>query len=104
MKRTSIGLAGALMLAAAAPAPAPPDAGTIVAQLAQQFTAMASTVLTTVDSTVIVAARLAYVTTVMLGVVLYFSHAERRLGKDLIRGGVILAVLAEFVLPAISRL
>jgi hypothetical protein len=80
------------------------DLGSTIQQLAQQFTNLMTVVLTTIDSTVIVIARLAYVTVLLLGVLLYFTHLERRLGKDLIKGGVILAVLSEFLFPAISKL
>lgn len=81
----------------------PPDIGSMIQALAQQFTALMSTVLTTIDSTVIQIARLAYVTVLLLGVLLYFTRAERRLGKDLIKGGVVLAVLSEFVFPALIK-
>jgi hypothetical protein len=84
--------------------PPPPDMGNIIQQLAQQFTSMLSLVLTAVDSTVVTLARLAYVTTLLVGITLYFSHADKHLGKDLIKGGVILAVLSEFVFPVISKL
>lgn len=84
--------------------PVPPDLGNSIQQLAQQFTAVMGVILSTVDSTVIQVARLAYVSILMLGLLLYFSHAERRLGKDLIKGGVVLAVLSEFVFPALTRL
>lgn len=82
----------------------PPDIGSMIQSLAQQFTSLMTTVLTTIDSTVIQLARLAYVTVLLLGILLYFTHAERRLGKDLIKGGVVLAVLSEFVFPALIKL
>ena len=61
-------------------------------------------VLTTIDTTVIQIARLAYVSVLLLGVLLYFTRVERRLGKDLIKGGVVLAVLSEFDFPALIKL
>ncbi|HZW85017.1 MAG TPA: hypothetical protein VFE91_03835 [Nitrososphaerales archaeon] len=82
----------------------PPDLGNVVQQLAQQFSSLMSVVLSTVDSTVIQVTRLAYVSILLIGILLYFSHVERRLGKDLIKGGVVLAVLSEFVFPALIRL
>ena len=82
----------------------PPDVGNVIQQLAQQFTSIMSTVLATVDTTVIELARLAYVSVLLVGILLYFTHFEKRLGKDLIKGGVVLAVLSEFVFPAISKL
>jgi hypothetical protein len=84
--------------------PQPPDLGSIIQQLAQQFASVMASLLSTVDNTIVVVARLAYVTVLLLGILLYFTHAERRLGKDLIKGGVILAVLSEFVFPFISKL
>ena len=82
----------------------PPDWGSVIQQWAQQFAAMMSQVLATVDSTVVEIARAAYVTVLLLGVLLYFSHLEKRLGKDLIKGGVVLALLSELVFPALVRL
>ena len=83
---------------------APPDLGGVIQQLAQQFVSTMTLVLTTVNSTVVEVARLAYVSILMIGLLLYFTHVERRLGKDLVKGGVVLAVLPEFVFPAVSRL
>jgi hypothetical protein len=45
--------------------------------------------------------RVAYVTVLVLGVFLYFTRINRRLGKELITGGIALAILSEFVFPAI---
>ncbi|MBI3859715.1 MAG: hypothetical protein HY296_05695 [Thaumarchaeota archaeon] len=83
---------------------APPDLGSAVQQLAKEFVATMSTVLGVVDTTVVEIARLAYVSVLLLGILLYFTHVEKRLGKDLIKGGVVLAVLSEFVFPVIVRL
>jgi hypothetical protein len=82
---------------------APPDVTGIIQQLAKQFTSALAALLTTVDSTVITLVRVAYVSVLLLGVLLYFTRLEKRLGKDLIKGGVVLAILSEFVFPAIIR-
>lgn len=82
----------------------PPGTDTLIQQLAQQFTATMTVLLTTVDSTVIDLTRIAYVSLLMIGVLLYFSHVERRLGKDLIKGGVALAIISEFVFPVLTKL
>jgi hypothetical protein len=84
--------------------PQPVDLGSVIQNLANQFTSLMTLILTTIDSTVLILARLAYVTVILVGVLLYFTHVERRLGKDLIKGGIILAILAEFVFPLISKL
>jgi hypothetical protein len=63
-----------------------------------------TTVLTTIDSMVVDLARLAYVAVLMVGVLPYLTQGEKRLGKDLIKGGVALAILSEFVFPVLTKL
>lgn len=82
----------------------PPDMGAVIQNLAQQFTSIASVLLTSVNSVVIDVSRLAYISVLLIGLLLYFTHVGRRLGKDLITGGVVLAVLSEFVFPWLNRL
>ena len=82
----------------------PVGAENLIQQLAQEFASTMSVVLATVDSTVITLARMAYVSLLMIGLLLYFTHIERRLGKDLIKGGVALAVISEFIFPVLSKL
>lgn len=83
--------------------PAQTDFVGVIQQMAEKFTAMATQALSAVNTTVIDVSRAAYVSVLLLGVLLYFTHLEKRLGKDLIKGGIILAVLAEFVLPLIGK-
>jgi hypothetical protein len=83
--------------------PPPPDFSNVVHQLAAQFLSVMTDILTTINTTVIDVSRLAYISILLIGLLLYFTHAERRLGKDLIRGGVILAILSEFVFPQLNR-
>ena len=84
-------------------APPYPNWANVIQQLAKQFVSLTATLLTTINSTVIEVSRLASVSILLIGLLLYFSHIEKRLGKDLIKGGVLLAVLSEFVLPEINR-
>ena len=72
--------------------------------LVQQFTSAVTVLLATVDSTVVDLSRVAYVSLVMIGLLLYYTHIERRLGKDLIKGGVALAIISEFVFPVLTKL
>lgn len=81
-----------------------PGAENLMQQFAQQFTSALSLLLATVNSTVLDVSRIAYVSLVMVGLLLYYTHIERRLGKDLIKGGVALAILSEFVFPVLTRL
>ena len=81
----------------------PPGADNLIQQFAQQFSSTVSFLLTTVDSTVVDLSRIAYVTLLMVGLLLYFTHLEKRLGKDLIKGGVALAIVSEFVFPFLTK-
>jgi len=81
-----------------------PGAEGLIQQFAQQFTADVATLLNTVDSTVVDISRIAYISLVMVGLLLYYTHIERRLGKDLIKGGVALAIISEFVFPYLTKL
>ncbi len=82
----------------------PLDLATSIQQLASQFATETAAVLTSVNSAVVDVIRVTYVTFLLLGVLLHFSHLARRLGKDLIVGGVVLVVLTEYLLPAFSAI
>lgn len=81
----------------------PPDFGATIQQMAQQFVTVLTTLLMTINSTVIEISRLAYISVLLVGLLLWATHLDKRLGKDLIKGGVILAVLAEFIFPQLNR-
>ena len=82
----------------------PPGTENLIQQFAQQFTSAVTVLLAAVDSAVIDVTRVAYVSLLMIGLLLYLTHIERRLGKDLIKGGVALAVISEFVFPVLTKL
>ncbi len=81
----------------------PPDIGTIIQRLAGEFATDATQVVGAINSTVINLSRVAYVSALLIGVFLYFTHLEKRLGKDMMKGGFVLAFLSEFVFPLISK-
>ena len=83
--------------------PSAPDIGSIIQRLAGEFAADATQVVGAINSTVINLSRLAYVSALLLGVFLYSTHLEKRFGKDLVKGGLILAFLSEFIFPLISK-
>ena len=95
------GVASAMGLPALDASPAP-DLATAIQQFASQFAVETAAVLTSVDTAVLDIARVAYVTCLLVGVLLYFSRLGRRMGKDLIVGGVILAVIAEYLIPTFT--
>jgi len=75
-----------------------------IQQFASQFSTQTAAVLTSIDGAVNDIIRVAYLTCLLVGVLLYFTHIGRRLGKDLIIGGVMLIVIAEFVIPVVAAL
>ena len=81
-----------------------PGAVNLIQQFASQFTAAVTVLLDAINSTVVDLSRIAYVSLLMIGLLLYFTHVERRLGKDLIKGGVALAIISEFVFPFLTKL
>lgn len=82
----------------------PTDMGGVLQQLTNQFATATTQLLTAVDTATIEITRVAYVTALLIGVLLYFTRIHRRLGRDLITGGIILAILSEFLLPLITKL
>ena len=82
----------------------PPGAENLIQQFEQQLMSSVSALLATVDSTVVDASRVAYVSLVMICLLLYYTLIERRLGKNLIKGGIALAIISEFVFPVLTRL
>jgi len=85
-------------------APQPPDLGSAIQQFASQFATETAAVLATINTAVIDIARVAYITCLLVGILLYYAHLGRRLGKDLIYGGVALVVLTEYVIPTVTAL
>ena len=75
-----------------------------IQQFAQQFTSSMTFLLSIVDTTVIDLMRVVYVSLLVVGILLYYSHVAQRLGKDLIKGGVALAIISEFVVPWLVKL
>ena len=91
-------------LEATAPAPASPtDFGSMLQQLSSEFSAGAAQLLTAIDGAVVDVTRVAYITVLILGIFLYFTHLHKRLGRELITGGIVLAVLSEFVFPLLVK-
>ncbi len=75
-----------------------------IQQFAQQFVSSMTLLLSIVDTTVIDLMRIVYVSLLIVGILLYYSHVAQRLGKDLIKGGVALAIISEFVVPWLVKL
>jgi len=67
--------------------------------LAGKFVKLAERLLTIFRAVVAQIARIAYTLVGMIGVLLYFSRLNKRIGIDLIKGAIILAVIAEIIFP-----
>ncbi len=81
-----------------------PDIATVIQQLSGGFAANATQFVIALDSAAIHIARLAYVTAFLVGALLYFSRLHKSLGREMVTGGLLLAVLSEFILPALIKL
>lgn len=81
-----------------------PDIATIIQQLSGGIAANATQFVMALDSAAIRLARLAYVAAFLIGALLYFTQLHKNLGRDMVTGGLFLAVLSEFILPAIIKL
>ena len=77
------------------------DVGSALSNVAGGFATEVAAVLVAVDTAVADIARVAYVTCLLVGFLLYFTHIGRRLGKDLIIGGILLVAFSEWVFPAL---
>lgn len=88
----------------ASPQAAPPDIVSIIQQIQQNVVATGQAVITATNDTVVALAKLTFITLFVLGVFLYFTRLHRRLGKELMIGGVVLGVMSEVIIPAISKL
>ena len=82
----------------------PLGAENMIQQLAQQFTSTMTYLLATKNSPEMDLTRWVYITLLLLGILLYYTHAAQRLGKDLIKGGVALAIVSEFVFPWLVKI
>ena len=83
--------------------PLSPDLSNVIQQFAQQFTSASAYLLSTLDTAAMVVAQLTWASLLIVGLLLYYTHVAIRLGKDLIKGGVILAILVEFVFPYLIK-
>lgn len=81
-----------------------PDIATIIQQLSGGIAANATQFVMALDSAAIRLARLAYVAAFLIGALLYFTQLHKNLGRDMVTGGLFLAVLSEFILPALFKL
>src|SRR5713226_6213060 len=77
------------------------DFGSIISQIQQSVVAAEQLLLQAIDTTVLSLTRVAFVTLLILGFFLYFTHLHRRLGKDLMFGGAVLAIISQFVIPLV---
>jgi hypothetical protein len=85
-------------------APSPTNLGADIQQLTSHFATETAAALTSINAAAIDIARVAYITCLLVGILLYYTRLGRRVGKDLIYGGVALVVLTEYVMPTVTAL
>jgi len=97
------------MAAAATPTSAPvaPASGFQIVGFIQQYGGyLASGVnaaLSSADNTIILIAKSAFVFLIILGVLLYYSRLGKRLGKELLEGGVVIGIFLFFGVPYLQN-
>ncbi|MGB9724809.1 MAG: hypothetical protein ACPLW4_00435 [Nitrososphaeria archaeon] len=67
--------------------------------LSSKFVNLLEKVIIILKSAVLNISRIAYSLVGMVGVLLYFSRLNKRLGLDLIKGALILALISEIIFP-----
>lgn len=75
-----------------------------VQQWVSQFSAGSAQVLQAVNTALTDVFKLAWVTLLSIGIILYLTHLNRRLGKDFIFGGAAMALLVQFIFPVVFKL
>lgn len=75
------------------------DAGNTIQQWVSQFSTQSAQILVAVTSGLAAVARVTWFTLLILGVLLYVTRLHKKLGRELVAGGVVLAVLVQFVYP-----
>ena len=98
----------AAQLASASPAAANSTAlsGIVPAiqNFANSFAANVNVVTLTLDNATVDIGKAAVVFLVIVGVLLWFSRVNKRLGKDLLAGGIIIGFFIEFVVPLLMSI
>jgi len=70
--------------------------------LANRFLALVEKIISIVKVIVSQISRIAYTLVGMVGVLLYFSRFNKRIGMDLIKGAIILAIIVEVIFPFLT--
>jgi hypothetical protein len=68
------------------------------------FAVNASAVTLTMDNAAIDIAKAAVVFLIIAGVILWFTHVNKHMGKELLEGGIIIGLFLEFVVPLLMSL
>ncbi len=90
--------------AAAASAQAPTSTNgfqpiTYIQQLGGYVASNINLAMASVDNSLILIAKSAFVFLIILGVLLYYSRVGKRLGKELLEGGIIIGLFLAFGVP-----
>lgn len=75
---------------------------TSMEQWVAQFTVASTQFLHALNAAFTDIFRIAWITLLSLGVLLYLTHLNRKLGKDFVVGGGVMMLLVQFVFPLLS--
>lgn len=71
---------------------------------ANTFAAGTASLIATLDGAAVDIGRAAFIFLIIAGVLLWFSRVNKHLGKELVEGGVIIALFIEFVVPILPTI
>jgi len=75
-----------------------------IQNFANGFAANMSVVTLTMDNAAVDIGKAAVVFLVIAGVLLWFSRVNKRLGKDLVEGGIFIGIFIEFIVPILMSI
>ncbi len=78
--------------------------GSSIEQWVAQFSVASTQFLQAVNTAFTGIFRIAWITLLPAGALLYLTHLHRKLGKELIGGGIVMMLLVQFVFPFFSSL
>lgn len=79
----------------------PKDVAQLITSLIDRFIEGGSQVVIHLTYGLIKLAKVVYLLLIVLGIFLYFTQINRRTGKNLIIGGIVIAFIFEYVIPYI---
>lgn len=77
----------------------PQDIISMITAMIDQFVEGGTEVVLHIIYGLIKISRVVYILLIVLGIFLYFGHINRRMGKNFIIGGIVMALMFEYLIP-----